>query len=56
MIRTIGSRVGKIVKNKIAPQSDAEFDIMYNHGISYEDDLPCLATKYNVACKSGFYV
>lgn len=46
----------KVVKNKIAPPfKTAEFDIMYNKGISFEGDLLDLATKYNVARKSGAF-
>lgn len=46
----------KIVKNKIAPPFKvAEFDIMYNKGISFEGDLLDLATKYNIARKSGAF-
>ncbi len=53
----IGNRVRiKIVKNKIAPPFKvAEFDIMYNKGISFEGDLLDLATKYNIARKSGAF-
>ncbi|MFA6917458.1 MAG: recombinase RecA [Candidatus Gracilibacteria bacterium] len=53
----IGTRVRvKIVKNKIAPPfKTAEFDIMYNKGISFEGDLLDLATKYNIARKSGAF-
>lgn len=53
----IGNHVRvKIVKNKMAPPFKvAEFDIMYNRGISYEGDLLDLATKYNVARKSGAF-
>jgi recombination protein RecA len=47
----------KIVKNKIAPPfKSAEFDIMFNRGISVEGDLLSLAEKYNIARKNGnFY-
>jgi recombination protein RecA len=46
----------KIVKNKIAPPFKmAEFDIMYNKGISFEGDMLDLATKYNIARKSGAF-
>ncbi|MBU1446046.1 recombinase RecA [Patescibacteria group bacterium] len=52
-----GNRVRvKVVKNKIAPPFKiAEFDIMYNHGISYEGDLIDLATKYEITRKSGAF-
>ncbi|MBI3671185.1 recombinase RecA [Candidatus Azambacteria bacterium] len=54
----IGNRVKvKIVKNKVAaPFKVAEFDIMYNEGISYESDLLNLATKYGVVKKSGAWL
>ena len=53
----IGNRVKvKIVKNKIAPPFKiAEFDIMYNHGISYEGDLLDLSIKFNVTRKAGAF-
>ncbi|MDA1060343.1 MAG: recombinase RecA [bacterium] len=53
----VGNRVRvKVVKNKIAPPfKKAEFDIMYNKGISFEGDLLDLATKYNVARKAGAF-
>lgn len=53
----VGNRVRvKIVKNKIAPPfKKAEFDIMYNKGISFEGDLLDLATKYNVVRKAGAF-
>jgi recombination protein RecA len=52
-----GNRVRvKVVKNKIAPPfKTAEFDIMYNKGISYEGDLIDLATKYEITRKSGAF-
>ncbi|MDQ3439845.1 MAG: DNA recombination/repair protein RecA, partial [Planctomycetota bacterium] len=52
---SIGSRTrARVVKNKIAPPfRDAEFDIMYDRGISYEGDLLDLATLSNVVEKSG---
>ncbi len=53
----VGNRVRvKIVKNKVAPPFKiAEFDIMYNQGISFEGDLLDLATKYNVTRKAGAF-
>jgi recombination protein RecA len=53
----VGNRTKvKIVKNKIAPPFKiAEFDIMYNQGISVEGDLLDLAAKYNVARKAGAF-
>ncbi|MBI5046003.1 MAG: recombinase RecA [Candidatus Niyogibacteria bacterium] len=51
----IGNRVrAKVVKNKVAaPFRTAEFDIMYNEGISYTGDLINLGEKYEVIKKSG---
>lgn len=51
----IGNHVRvKVVKNKIAPPfREAEFDIMYNEGISAAGDIVDLATKYNIIEKSG---
>ena len=51
----IGNRVkAKIVKNKVAPPFKiAEFDILYNEGISFEGDLLGLGEKYSVVKKSG---
>ena len=44
----------RVVKNKIAPPfRDAEFDIMFDRGISYEGDLIDLAAGINVVEKSG---
>jgi recombination protein RecA len=52
-----GNRVRvKIVKNKIAPPfRTAEFDIMYNKGISYVGDLVDLSSKYEITRKSGAF-
>ena len=51
----IGNRVkAKVVKNKVAPPFKvAEFDILYNEGISYEGDLLILGEKYGAVKKSG---
>jgi recombination protein RecA len=51
----IGNHVRvKIVKNKVAPPFKlAEFDIMYNEGISSEDDVLDLAVKDGLVAKSG---
>lgn len=53
--RVIGNRVKvKVVKNKIAPPFRlAEFDIMYNQGISTVGDILDLAVKYELVKKSG---
>lgn len=53
----IGTKVRvKIVKNKIAPPfKTAEFDIMYNKGISYISDLIETAVKYERIHKSGAF-
>jgi recombination protein RecA len=52
---SIGSRTrARVVKNKIAPPFRyAEFDFMYDRGISYEGDLLDLAAMENVVEKSG---
>ena len=53
----IGNRTKvKIVKNKIAaPFRIAEFDIMYNEGISKTGDILDLATQYGIVEKSGAF-
>ncbi len=44
----------KVVKNKIAPPfREAEFDIMYNQGISRSGDVIDLATKFDIVEKAG---
>lgn len=46
----------KIVKNKVAaPFKIAEFDIMYNKGISKEADILDLGVKYEIIKKSGAF-
>ncbi len=51
----IGNRVrARVVKNKIAPPfRDAEFDIMFDEGISVSGDLLDMAVTDNVIVKSG---
>jgi recombination protein RecA len=52
---SIGNRTrARVVKNKIAPPfREAEFDIMFDRGISYEGDLLDLGVLANVVEKSG---
>ena len=51
----IGNRVkAKVVKNKVAaPFQSAEFDIMFNEGISYEGDLINAGLKYGIIKKTA---
>lgn len=51
----IGSHTrARVVKNKIAPPfRNAEFDIMYGHGISHEGELLDLGVKLDLVQKSG---
>src|SRR5215469_9754239 len=52
---TIGARVKvRVVKNKVAPPfKQAEFDLMYDRGISREGDLMDLAIEDRLIEKSG---
>jgi recombination protein RecA len=54
---TVGSRVKvKVVKNKIAPPfRNAEFDLMFDKGISWEGDLLDLGLEDKLVEKSGAY-
>jgi len=54
----VGSRVrARVVKNKIAPPfRDAEFDIMFDGGISYEGDLLDLGLGCKVVERSGAWL
>lgn len=54
----IGSRVrARVVKNKIAPPfREAEFDIMFDSGISYEGDLLDLGLASQVVERSGAWL
>ena len=54
----IGSRVkARVVKNKMAaPFKAAEFDIMFDSGISYVGDLIDLGTEAGILTKSGSWI
>ncbi len=51
----VGNRVRvKVVKNKVAPPfKEAQFDVLYNEGISKLGDLIDIAVEQNVIAKSG---
>ena len=51
----VGGRVRvKVVKNKVAaPFKQAEFDLVYNEGISLEGEMLALGEKYGLVQKSG---
>ena len=53
----VGNRVrAKVVKNKVAaPFRTAEFDIMFNQGISKEADLVDLGVTYDLIKKNGAF-
>ena len=53
----VGSRVrARVVKNKVAPPFRmAEFDIMFNEGISKEGDLIALGTEMGTLTKNGAF-
>lgn len=54
---TVGNRTRiKVKKNKVAPPfTEAEFDIMYNEGISKAGDVLDLAVTYDIIDKRGAY-
>lgn len=56
--KVIGNRVyAKVVKSKVAPPfTVAEFDIMYDEGISWEGDLIDKGVEYKIVKKAGSWL